>query len=335
MSHNKQPIARIRVINECLSGGGFWSKKQLINEISKIDLDISDRTLDNDINLMRNCAQLKYIAPIKYCKTNKGYYYTDHNYSIDKLPLNQTDIKALELAATTLKQYQYIPIMKEFTATIDKIIRVVNRAKQSNHESILDFIEFEKTPVAQGLEFIDIIINAIQKKVALNISYQKFGHEVSNSQIIHPYSLKEYRNRWYIVAFNETKGDIRTYGLDRIKLLIEIDAPYINNKFIDTKEYLSNCIGINLMDKKIDAVQLHFTSKEGNYIKTQPLHRSQVILEDSSDSGLILEYKLIINYELIGIILSYGSHVKVIKPKFLADKIAEISKRTREQYLLH
>ncbi|KEQ28249.1 hypothetical protein N180_01040 [Pedobacter antarcticus 4BY] len=60
-----------------------------------------------------------------------------------------------------------------------------------------------------------------------------------------------------------------------------------------------------------------------------------MIIEDSSDSGLILEYELIINYEFIGIILSYGSHVKVIKPKFLADKIAEISTRTMEQYLLH
>ncbi|AOM79489.1 helix-turn-helix transcriptional regulator [Pedobacter steynii] len=333
MSQNKQPIARIRVINECLSRGGYWSKTRLISEISKIDLNVSSRTLDNDISLMKDCAQLKYNAPIKYCRANKGYFYTDSNYSIDKLPLNQTDIKALEVAATTLKQYQYIPIMKEFTTTIDKIIRVVNRAKQSNHESMLDFIEFEKTPIAQGLEFIDKIINAIQNKKALNITYQKFGHEVSNSQTIHPYFLKEYRNRWYVIAFNETKNKIRTYGLDRIKILIETGSPYIDNTTIDTKEYLSNCIGINIMDKKINIVRLHFTPKEGNYIKTQPLHKSQEIIEDSLDCGLILEYKLIINYELIGIILSYGSDVKVIQPKFLADKIAEISKRTLEQYL--
>jgi len=332
MSNNKQPIARIRVINQCLSNGGYWSRKDLIAHISKIDLIISGRTLDNDISLMKNCQQLKYNAPIEFSKIFKGYYYTDPNYSIDNLPLNQTDIKALELAATTLKQYQYIPIMKAFTTTIDKIIRVVNRAKRSNHESILDFIEFEKTPVAQGLEFIDMIIDAIQNNKALSITYQKFGHEPSEKQIIHPYFLKEYRNRWYTVVFNENKDEIRTYALDRIKALLNISSPYFQNKYIDTKEYLSNCVGINLMDNNIETVQLHFTSKEGNYIRTQPIHKSQIIIKDSAKEGLIIEYKIIINYELIGIILSYGSDVKVLKPKSLANKIAEISGKTTKQY---
>jgi len=335
MSNNKQPTARIRVINECLSKGGYWTKKDLIDEILKIDLKISERTLDNDISLMRNCQQLRYNAPIEFSYLHKGYFYTEPDYSVDKLPLNQTDIRALEVAATTLKQYQYIPIMKEFTNTIDKIIRVVNRAKKSNHESILDFIEFEKTPVALGLEFIDPFIDAIQDSKALNISYQKFGQEPSDSQIIHPYFLKEYRNRWYAVAFNEDKNEIRTYALDRIKVLTENLCPYIKNEFINTKDYLSNCVGINLMHKNIETVKLHFTSKEGNYLKTQPLHKSQIIIEDSIENGLLLEYKLIINYEFIAIILGYGSDVKVIKPESLADKIADISRRTLEQYDAH
>lgn len=335
MSQNKQQIARIRIINECLIKGHYWTKQQLINEISKIDIDISDRTFDIDIKLMRSCQQLKYNAPIIYCKKNKGYHYTDPEYSIDKLPLTQNDIKALELAATTLKQYQYIPIMKEFTATIDKIIRVVNRAKQSNHESFLDFIQFEKTPIALGLEFIDVIINAIQNKIALSITYQKFEQPVSNTQIIHPYLLKEYRNRWYVIVFNQTNGKIQTYGLDRIKALTEAPFPYINNILMDTKDYLSNCIGINLMDKKISTIKLCFTPKEGHYLKTQAIHKSQKIIEDSTKHGLILEYKLIINYEFIGIILSYGSDVKVLEPKSLADKIIEISTRAIKQYSMN
>lgn len=332
MSQNKQQIARIRVINECLSQGGYWSKKRLIDEIANIDLGIAGRTFDTDISLMRNCEQLKYNAPIEYCWKHKGYHYTDKNYSIDKLPLNNRDIKALEIAATTLKQYQYMPIMKEFTTTIDKIILVVNRAKQTNHKSILDFIEFEKTPVAQGSEYIDIIIDAIQTQKAICITYQKFGQPVSPKQTIHPYFLKEYRNRWYVIAFNESHAQIRTYGLDRIRNLTELSLVYIKNSFIDTKEYLGNCIGIHLMGQKIETVQLRFTEQEGNYIKTQPLHKSQEIIEDSEEHGLLLRYRLIINYELIGIILSYGADVKVITPRSLAEKIAGICNRTLEQY---
>ncbi|WP_276090318.1 WYL domain-containing protein [Pedobacter sp. JY14-1] len=333
MSQTKNQLARFRVINDCLtSPKKFWSKTDLLRKISNIDIDVSNRTLDGDIALMRHCQQLNYKAPIKYCRINKGYHYTDPDYSIDHLPLNQSDIKALELAATTLAQYQYIPIMKEFNTTIEKIIRVVNRAKRSNYESILDFIIFEKTPVALGLEHTDTLIEAIQSKRSLSIIYQKFGYEPSPSQIFHPYFLKEYRNRWYVIGFNETKNEVRTYGLDRIKTLQFAPNKYILDTTFDNKEYLGHCVGINLGSGKIETVRLLFSPSEGYYPKTQPLHKSQIIVESCPEKGLTLEYQLIINYEFIGIILSYGADVKVLEPNWLADKIVRISNSTALQY---
>ncbi|MBE9598000.1 YafY family protein [Pedobacter sp. MC2016-24] len=331
MPQNRQQTARFKVINECLSRpGSYWTKQQLLNKISEIDIDIKDRSIEGDLHLMRHCQQLKYYAPIEYCKRNKGYHYTDSDYSIDKLPLNQADIVALELAATTLKQYQYIPIMKEFTAIIDKIIRVVNRAKQSDHESILDFIEFEKTPVALGLEHMDIIIDAIQKKKPLNLSYQSFSSDIPTLQIVHPYFLKEYRNRWYVIGLNESKKAIRTYGFDRIKsVTFSTNSRYIPNTLINTKEYLGNCVGVDLKDGNVEIVRLLFTPNQGHYLKTQALHKSQMIIEDCPKNGLLLEYRLVVNYELTGIILSYGADVKVLAPKSLKDKILEISDRIK------
>lgn len=331
MPQTRQPTARYKIINECLSRpGSYWTKQQLIDKISEIDIEIKDRSIEGDLHLMRHCQQLKYNAPIEYCKKKKGYHYTDPDYSIDKLPLNQADILALELAATTLKQYQYIPIMKEFTTVIDKIIRVVNRAKQSDHESILDFIEFEKTPVAIGLEHMDIIIDAIQKKKPLNLSYQSFSSNIPTLQIVHPYFLKEYRNRWYVIGLNESKKAIRTYGFDRIKsVTFSTNSRYIPNTLINTKEYLGNCVGVDIKDGNVEIVRLLFTPNQGHYLKTQALHKSQMIIEDCPKNGLLLEYRLVVNYELTGIILSYGADVKVLAPKSLEDKILEISDRIK------
>ncbi|TCC98728.1 helix-turn-helix transcriptional regulator [Pedobacter hiemivivus] len=334
MPQTRQPTARYKIINECLSRpGSYWTKQQLLDKISEIDIDIKGRSIDGDLHLMRHCPQLKYYAPIVYCKNRKGYHYTDPDYSIDKLPLNHADILALELAATTLKQYQYIPIMKEFTTIIDKIIRVVNRAKQADHESILDFIEFEKTPVALGIEHMDIIIEAIQKKLPLNLSYQKFGADISTTQLVHPYFLKEYRNRWYVIGLNESKNEIRTYGFDRIKSVEYSGTPHIPNTLIDTKEYLGNCVGIDLKDNVVELVQLLFTPNQSHYLKSQALHKSQTILEDSPEKGLLLEYRLVVNYELIGILLSYGADVKVLTPQSLGNTIVEILDRTKNRYI--
>ena len=39
-----------------------------------------------------------------------------------------------------------------------------------------------------------------------------------------------------------------------------------------------------------------------------------------------------LNFELIGIILGYGSHVKVLEPESLKDKIIEISTKILDCY---
>ena len=41
--------------------------------------------------------------------------------------------------------------------------------------------------------------------------------------LVHPYLLKEYRNRWYVIAWNPDRSDYRTYGLDRMESVEEQD----------------------------------------------------------------------------------------------------------------
>ena len=125
--------------------------------------------------------------------------------------------------------------------------------------------------------------------------------------------------------------EIRTYALDRIVLVEPSDVNYIKNTSINTETYFNNCIGINQMANKIEKIILKFTPVEGNYIKTQNLHHSQKIIKDN-DKELTIKLELIINFELMSIILGYGSSVKVIQPQHLADKVIEISKNTIERY---
>lgn len=333
MPLSKNQNTRIRIINECLSQKNkYWSLEQLVKKIASADISISESSIKKDLKEMKTSEQLKYFAPIKYNKLHDGYHYTDPDYSIDKIPLNKEDIKALEIAASTLKQYQYIPLMKEFTGAVDKIIRVVNRVKRDEHKSVLEFIEFEKTPIALGIEFMDEIVNAILNSRVLKMTYQKFA-EPSKEVLIHPYFIKEYRNRWYLIGLNEHYQKIRTYAYDRMISIEQVDFPVFKiNNYINTETYLRNCIGINQMDDKIEKVILIFNSKEGKYIKTQKLHHSQTIVSDDSDY-LTVGLQLIINFELIGIILSYGANVKVLEPKSLADKIMDITTKTANQYI--
>lgn len=332
MSRNKQAMVRMRIINECLTGGKFRSRQQILDKIREADIHVSSRCFDNDIYLMRNCEQLKYFAPIAYCKIQNAYHYTDPFYSIDKIPLNEKDIEALTIAATTLAQYKYLPLMQEFEVVIDKVIRAVDRVKETDHENLLDFIYFEKTPVASGLEYLDSLIEAIKNKRVINLIYKKFGQFNTTQRHVHPYFLKEYRNRWYLVALDDKSQRIKIFALDRIVRIDDSRIDFQEKLNLDKKDFFENGVGISMMDMPIEKVVLSFSEIQADYVKTQAIHVSQKILQDEIGKDLVVEYNLVINYEFTSIILGYGADVKVIQPQSLAHKIQEIGQQIINLY---
>jgi predicted DNA-binding transcriptional regulator YafY len=333
MPKSKDQTGRLRIINECLcQKGSYWSTQELLDRLASADLTIGLRTLRKDISDMQLDSKLGYHAPIANNRRLGGYHYTDSDYSIDKLPLNKEDVKRLEWAATTLSQYQGIPFMNEFTTTIEKIIRVVNRVKRGNYETILDFIEFEKTPTASGLQHMDTIIEAIQDRSSIDLIYHSFENANPVSVIVHPYFIKEYRNRWYLIGLKDKNNAIRTYAYDRIVSITPSTALFKQNTFITKHEYLQNCIGVGLGSREIEHIILQFLPQSGKYVVTQPLHRSQHVISNDSEK-VVISLDLIVNYELISAILSYGDFVKVLEPIGLAEIIAKKATQISKHYL--
>jgi predicted DNA-binding transcriptional regulator YafY len=90
-------------------------------------------------------------------------------------------------------------------------------------------------------------------------------------------------------------------------------------------------IGLVYNEKKIEKIILSFEPKQGKYIKSLPLHKSQKILIENEDE-LRIEIKVFPNFELIQRILMQGNRVKVIEPKSLAEKIKNELKEALDNY---
>ena len=78
-------------------------------------------------------------------------------------------------------------------------------------------------------------------------------------------------------------------------------------------------------------MQLQFTSEEAPYIKSAPWHNSQKVLKETKNN-LTVELDLLVNHELKMKILSYGSGVKVLKPKHLKENIQAEVERMKKLY---
>lgn len=178
---------------------------------------------------------------------------------------------------------------------------------------------------ARGTEYLKPILEAIESSFAIRIDYKKYWQGHSESRTIRPIALKEYLNRWYVVAWNEADY-LRLYGLDRIISLETIQEKIRVSKRPDLDSRFFEVIGIiNPPDEPVETVILTFTSFKGQYIKSLPLHPTQQILKDDEEV-LQISLRVKINYELISIILSHGDEVKVDHPQRLESQIKEIAK---------
>ncbi len=278
---------------------------------------VSKRTIENDIKILRSNI-LGYNAPI-ICK--KGFYsYTDIHYSIKNASLTQEDIRHIFLAVETLKQYKGFQFFDNLKNTFDSL---EHRVTAKLHENLNKVIHFEDTYLPTGTTFINSILDAIQHQQVLKISYQKFDSEVIKENILHPYLLKEFKNRWYVLGFNPNFDFLKTYALDRIKQ-IEIlkDEVYQENKEIDAQSFFSNVIGVSNPTDEVQNVNIVVKPSFAEYIKTQPLHHSQTILSED-EKGLHIQLKVVHNIELETLLCGYASYLIIQSPETLKTAIKE------------
>ncbi len=188
------------------------------------------------------------------------------------------------------------------------------------NQSISDFIQFSsRTPV--GSEHLNGLLYAIQSRFQISIHYKKFYHDTVETKIIEPYLLKECRNRWYLRAYDVEKKEFRTYGLDRIQALRISDKKFQYPQKTKPKEHFKDSFGIVSPggNQAVD-VLLKFTQKQGEYIRTLPLHSSQQIVEESEDEMLV-KLKFVPTYDFIFELMSMGANLTVLQPNSLADEL--------------
>jgi predicted DNA-binding transcriptional regulator YafY len=318
----KNAYLRYRIINSCFTNRQkrYWTISELLEKLCAHDIIIERRTLEADFETMRHDERLGYHAPIAYDKKEKAFHYTDAQFTIDHVPLTEEDLQALTLATNILHQYKNVKLVQQFEGVVDKLGKVVNHLRQPQNSKL---IAFEHTPYYKGREFFDPVLQAITDQQPLRITYRKFEGTKNDEHVLHPYFLKEYRGRWYVLGYSEARQHIITLGLDRFVKAEAATILFKENKTLKPKQYFEHTLGITLGKGPVEEIELWFSKTMAPYIKTQHLHHTQKTVRED-ETGLMITLKLIPNPELTQLILSYGADVKVLRPVALQKGIKEI-----------
>lgn len=339
MPANKYALIRYRVIDKCLTNKGkpFPSREDLRAACQEALFgsggdDISLSTIDKDIWAMKNESELGYFAPIEYNRLQRGYCYTDPDYSISELTLGEEDMQAIRFAAATLEQFRNVPLFVQYESAIEKIINRVNISAQPDADKLDRFIHFEKSTVSRGNEYLGTLLEAIRHHRSIRIQYRKFTDERAGEYELHPYLLKEYQNRWYLIAREANRGTIRTFGLERIEDMATAEKRFEPDPAFRPELFFEYSIGITEKPEPPSEVILRLSKVAGKFLLTQPIHATQELVEETNDN-IVIRLRVLLTEELYSWILSRGQQCEVLQPFSLREEISFRLKQACSVYL--
>jgi predicted DNA-binding transcriptional regulator YafY len=322
---NKEAYIRYQLIDECLRNRSksYPTMEDLIDYCEqKIGKSFGMSTIKKDLSDMRNDELLGYHAPIEFSKIDKGYYYSNPDYSIAKISLTNDDLEKLQLALDVLHRYEDIKHIAGFSDVLEKVlktVRITNNAKVKNIEQV---IQLETAPAMKGMELIDEMANYIIEKQPISFDYFSYYTKKIKKHLVHPYLIKEYRNRWYVVALEHDVKEVRVFGLDRISNCIPEPISFTKSADFNAEMLFKYSFGITINDLKPAEIILSFSAEQRYYFLSQPVHATQEVIKDT-DKEFRIKITVIPSYELIQFIKSFGSKVKVLSPASLQKQVNE------------
>ena len=334
MATNKNATIRYQALNQCFRNPGRnYYIDDLVeacnNSLLDIDSDstgIRKRQVFDDMKFMRDSKG--FSAPIESFKDGRKafYRYSDLSFSIDNQPLNEREAQQLKESLMTLSRFKGLPQFEwvdEMKARLDVSFKLKSQEK---------VIEFEENQYLTGKEYIGVLYDGIINGQVLEIQYHSFKWEESIKMILHPYFLKQYNNRWFLMGRNGDATSITTVALDRIEEIQTVHEVYLSNTEINFEEYFEDVVGVSVpKENKVEKILLKIDAETWPYIKTKPIHGSQKIKEQKTDYTII-ELQLIPNFELESIIFSHAERIEVLSPESLRQRIKNRVLKLNEKY---
>lgn len=183
--------------------------------------------------------------------------------------------------------------------------------------------------VPSGQKYLIPVMQAMLEDAVLSLSYRKYQSTQTESRTIHPYAVKEFEKRWYIVAYSQEAGALRTYAMDRIVGLQRTGERFSMPKGFNVDELFSSSYGIYLPEEGQQPVlvKIRATEREAAYLEDLPLHPSQLRLPDN-----VFALRVIPNPGFIMELLRHGNRLEVLEPQELRQTVKEELKKAIDIY---
>lgn len=343
MPANKNAETRYKILDKLLARRyGNYTTKDLCELVNEELLEfygkekykpVSLRSIQGDLYYLEHGpfqADIEHYSFIDHSPnspdrniTKNCHRYRDRSFSIYQQKMSDDEKQILGEVMKLLGQFDGLPDLD----------RLESLRAGLNIKTDRQIISFTKNPLEDSSLFGELF-TVISRKQVIELHYHTFADLDNIKQVIvHPYLLKEYNRRWYLIAATEDTGKLLNFRLDQIDKFEPLSSIRYKAYKGDLNERFQDIIGVSLYDdRKMQTILFWVNDASKGYVITKPLHESQTPRRGEKEAELRRQYPMleggaffsidcIENYELIRELTSFGKDLIVLSPDCIRQKV--------------
>lgn len=188
-------------------------------EIARL-LEISRRTVLRDVQALSEMG-----IPVIAREGPGGGYSLPESYRFDPLPLNRSETFLMLLALRNLERYSDLPFRKEMASLSAKLRASLPGEERLDAERLLSVVGEEQPVPQRPAPYLEALLAAAREQRWVAARYRSSERE----SVVHILPLKVYaeENHWYVRAYSQERGEVRTYRADRFVALGDPEEGFV------------------------------------------------------------------------------------------------------------
>ena len=341
MPTNKNALTRYKYLDDLLSDRlHHYDIHDLTDKCNEMLYDaglpeVTQRCIEKDIKFIQ---YEPFYAEIERFWSNgrRCIRYADQSYSIFKKELTEEECNLLQEVLNTIGQFDGLANFNWLDG-LKYGLGLKERPK---------IISFSNNPYLQNSNLLGVLFDYISNSLAIKLEYHKFNEETSKDVLLHPYLLKQFNDRWYLIGAADDDDKILHFALDRIEKVTPMPDMKYRKCTQNLSKRFSEIIGVTLFeDRKVERILFWVNDHSKGYVSTKPLHESQILYKNKKDEELRAQYPQLQggaffsidcmqNYELIRELSSFGRNLLVLSPDSIKQEIINRIKGMWDDYNL-
>jgi predicted DNA-binding transcriptional regulator YafY len=291
-------------------------------------LEVSRRVIYMDREFMVN----RLGAPIKFDRLRGGWYYTDETWTLPNIMVTEGELLAFFLSVEVARRYLGTVLESALRSAVDKITRGIKGPVSVDLETLKTHYTFSAPALASsGEPTLMALHQAIRDRRRVWMRYYTASRDERTERMVSPYHLYNIHGDWYLIAFDDLRGEFRNFSIGRIEDWKVLEGKFERDADFSIQEYMGRAFQTERGGEIVN-VAVRFDSYQARYMRERRWHESQA-LEELLDGGLILRFRTAGLGEVQRWVMQYGGHAEVLEPEELRKEFQKEIEKMLKNYL--